>query len=166
MSLRTLLLLVMLGVLALFTALNWSAFTTPTSLSLVFATVQAPLGLLMLVITGLLAVYFLLYVVYLQSTVILEARRYARELQAQRTLADEAEASRFTEMRAFLDSRIAKLEGDVAQSQSSMQGRLDRMGADLRSTIEQTGTVLTAYIGEVEDRLERGMAASSSAPLP
>lgn len=164
MSLRTVFLLVVLAVLAVFTALNWTAFTTPTTLSLVFATVQAPLGLLMLVVTGLLAALFLLYVVYLQSTVILEARKSARELQAQRQLADEAEASRFTELRAFLESRISKLEGDVTQSRSAAQSGLDRLATDLRATIEQTGTVLTAYIGEVEDRLERKMGPGADAP--
>ncbi len=164
MSLRTVVLLVVLAVLAIFTALNWTAFTTPTTLSLVFATVQAPLGLLMLVVSGLLAALFLLYVVYLQSTVILEARKSARELQAQRQLADEAEASRFTELRAFLEARISKLEVDVAQSRSAAQSGLDRLATDLRGTIEETGTVLTAYIAEVEDRLERRMGPSPDAP--
>ncbi|MEO8344577.1 MAG: LapA family protein [Betaproteobacteria bacterium] len=166
MSLRTLFLLVVLGLLAIFTGLNWSAFTTPTTLSLVFTTVQAPLGLLMLVVTGLLAALFLLYVAYLQSTVILEARKTARELQAQRHLADEAEASRFTELRAFLESRISKLESDVAQSQSLTQVRLDGLTKDLRATIEQTGTVLTSYIGEVEDRLERKIGTGAGTPPP
>lgn len=163
MSLRTVLLLVMLAVLAVFTGLNWTAFTTPTTLSLVFATVQAPLGLLMLVFTGLLAAVFLLYVVYLQSTVILEARKSARELHAQRQLADDAEASRFTELRAFLESRISKLEGDVAQSRAAAQSGLDQAATELRATIEQTGTVLTAYLGEVEDRLERRMGPGADA---
>lgn len=165
MSLRTLFLLVLLAVLATFTVLNWSAFTTPTTLSLLFATVQAPLGLLMLLVTGLLAALFLLYVVYLQTTVILEARRYARELQAQRQLADEAEASRFTELRVFLESRISKLEGDIAQSQSAAKGQLDRLATDLRATIEQTGNVLTAYVGQVEDGLERKLKAAAGSPL-
>ncbi len=148
----------------MFTGLNWSAFTTPTSLSLIFATVQAPLGLLMLVVTALLTALFLLYVVYLQSTVILEARKSARELHAQRQLADVAEASRFTELRAFLESRISKLEGDVAESQKAAQGGMDRLSTDMRAAIEQTGTVLTAYIGEVEDRLERKVGSIDVAP--
>ncbi|MEO7761908.1 MAG: LapA family protein [Casimicrobiaceae bacterium] len=164
MSLRILFLVVVLGVLAVFTALNWPAFTTPTTLSLIFATVQAPLGLLMLVITGLLTAVFLLYVAYLQSTVILEARRSARELQTQRQLADEAEASRFTELRAFLEARISKFEADVADSQKAAQGRMDQLSTEMRAAIEQTGTVLTAYIGEVEDRLERKLGSTDVAP--
>jgi uncharacterized integral membrane protein len=137
MRMRTLLLVVIVVLLGTFTILNWSAFTTPTSLSWVFGTLEAPLGLLMLVITGLLAMTFLLYVAYLQGTVILEARRSSRELQSQRQLADQAEASRFTELRDVLESR------------------LDRLDNELRTAIEQTGSVLSAYIGEVEDRLER-----------
>jgi hypothetical protein len=137
MRIRTLLLLLGVVVLAAFTILNWTAFTEPTTLSLVFTSVQAPLGMVMLVITGVLAAVFLLYVVYLQGTVILEGRRSARELQSQRQLADQAEASRFTELRTTLEAR------------------LDRLHHDLHAVVEQTGTVLTSYIAEVEDRLER-----------
>jgi len=165
MPLRILLLLLVSGVFAIFTVLNWVAFTTPTNLWLVFGSVQAPLGLVMLVITALLAALFLMYVVYLQSTVILEGRRYARELRTQNQLANEAETSRFTELRAFLEDRVSRLEGGVAQSQSAVQGRLDRLETDLRATIEQTGTVLSSYIGEVEDRLERKMGTPTAAPL-
>lgn len=137
MRMRTLLLLLIVVVLGTFTILNWTAFTTPTSLSLVFGSVQAPLGLVMLVITGILAALFLLYVAYLQGTVILEARRSSRELQSQRQLADQAEASRFTELRGVLEAR------------------LDRMDTELRATVEQTAAGLSAHIGEMEDRLER-----------
>ncbi|MEO8305389.1 MAG: LapA family protein, partial [Betaproteobacteria bacterium] len=75
-----------------------------------------------------------------------------------------AEASRFTELRAFLESRISKLEGDVAGSQKAAQGGMDRLSTDMRAAIEQTGTVLTAYIGEVEDRLERKVGSIDVAP--
>ena len=67
MYLRTLLIF-----LALFTAANWNAFITQTTLSLVFASVEAPLGLMLLGMLVLLSVLFLIYVVYLQSSVLLE----------------------------------------------------------------------------------------------
>ena len=38
------------------------------------------------------------YVLSLQGSVLLETRRHTKELQAQRELADKAEASRFTEL--------------------------------------------------------------------
>jgi uncharacterized integral membrane protein len=61
MNFRTAFLIALLAVLAIFTAINWNAFVAPTTLSLLFAEVQAPLGLVMLGITILLAAVFLLY---------------------------------------------------------------------------------------------------------
>ena len=68
MYLRNLLILVLLGALVLFAAVNWTAFTTPTTLSVIFTTVEAPLGLILLVVTGLLTLLFLIYLVYSQSS--------------------------------------------------------------------------------------------------
>jgi len=164
MSLRTLFLLAVVAVIAVFAAINWTAFTTPTTLSLVFAKVEAPLGIVMLVITGMVGVLFLTYVVYLQSTILLESRRNARELETQRKLADEAEASRFTELRTLLEGRSSAIEAALAQSQSALQNRLDGISADLKATVEQSGTVLSAYIGEVEDRLERKLSSARGTP--
>ena len=115
MPLRTLILFLLLAVIALFTALNWSAFMAPTTLSLAFATVQAPLGLIMLGVTAILGTLFLLYLVYIQGTVILDARRAARDLHAQRELADQAEASRFTALQAFLRRACRSSRRDSSQ---------------------------------------------------
>ncbi|SRR6266705_2982477 len=86
MPLRTILILVVLGAIALFAALNWEAFAAPTTLRLGFGTVEAPLGLIMLGLTALLAFLFLVFVTYLQTSVLIEGRRHARELEAQREL--------------------------------------------------------------------------------
>ena len=164
MRLRTLLLLIVLGAIAAFAAVNWTAFTTPTTLSLVFAVVQAPLGLIMLALAALITVLFLVFVVYLQTSVIIETRRYGRELQTQRELADKAEASRFTELRGFLDTELSKLAGRVAEVKTGTDTRLDQLDRDLRSAVEQAGNTLAAYIGELEDRVERGSSGTNSKP--
>jgi type III secretory pathway component EscR len=164
MRLRTLMMLIVLGAIAAFAAVNWTAFTTPTTLSLVFAVVQAPLGLIMLAIAALITVLFLVFVVYLQTSVILETRRYGRELQSQRELADKAEASRFTELRGFLDAELSTLAARVAEIKSGTDTRLDQLERDLRASVEQTGNTLAAYIGELEDRVERGISGTNSKP--
>jgi uncharacterized integral membrane protein len=156
MYLRTLLLLIVLGAIATFAVVNWGAFTTPTSLSLVFTAVQAPLGLIMLGLAAILTVLFLVFLVYLQTSVILEARRYARELRTQRELAEQAETSRFTELRSFLEDELLKLVAQTVELRADVQTRLDGLDQNLRSAIEQAGNTLAAYIGELEDRLERG----------
>ena len=128
MPLRTIVLLIILAVVALFAALNWSAFLAPTTLSLGFTQVQAPLGLLMLALLAAVTAVFLGYLVYLQTTALLESRRHAKELQAQRELADQAEASRFTELRSFIDSRLSEVENSLGAQLGEMRGRMqDRL---------------------------------------
>ena len=155
MYLRTLLIVLLVGVVALFAVLNWSAFMSETTLSVGFTTVQAPLGLVLLVVTGLLALLFLIYVVYLQSSVLLENRRQSRELQSQREVAENAEASRFYQLKTSLEEALREQSNQAAQFNNATLARLEKLDRDLRVIIEQSSNSLAAYIGEVEDRFER-----------
>ena len=128
------LILVLVGLFAL---MNWEAFNTLTVLKLGFTTVQAPLGLIMLGLVAFLCVLFTVWVIVLQGSALAAARRQTRELQTQRDLADRAEASRFTELRADL------------------LARLEQMQAETRVAFEQSGNAIAAHIGQLEDRLER-----------
>jgi uncharacterized integral membrane protein len=162
MYLRTLLILAVLVAVAVFTAINWNAFVTPTTLSVVFAKVEAPLGLVLLGFVAVLTLLFLVYVVYLQSSVLIESRRYARELQAQRELADQAEASRFSQLHSFLDSELGRVAQKSEELKTGLLAKLEELERELRSVVEQSGNTLAAYIGEIEDRLEHTSGGRSS----
>src|SRR5262245_34093785 len=136
MYLRTILIVLVCTALAIFTAINWHAFTTPTTLSLIFATVEAPLGLILLGAIVLLSALFLIYVLYLQSSVLLETRRYTREIQAQRELAEHAEASRIHELRALLESQLHGITEQSEQCKLELTMRLDRVESELRRSDE------------------------------
>jgi uncharacterized integral membrane protein len=153
MPIRIVLLLIVLAALAIFVVVNWTAFTTPTTLSLLAGSVQAPLGLIMLVITGALALLFLGYAFYLQTSVLLETRRMARELAAQRQLADQAELSRFTELREALDARFDRLDARAEAGGSHNALVVGRTGDDLRAHIDQGINGLAAQIAELDDRI-------------
>jgi hypothetical protein len=161
MYLRTLMILAVLILIAIFSALNWSAFIAPTVLSLGFTSVEAPLGLILLAIVALLTLLFLVYITYLQSTVLLESRRHARELQVQRDLAEQAETSRFNQLQTSMETELEKLAGDMEQSKSLLLTRLDQIERDLRAALEQTGNSLAAYIGELEDRFDSSSGKST-----
>ena len=164
MYLRTLSIVLTLAALTLFTAANWSAFNTPTTLSLIFASVEAPLGLMLLGMLVLLTALFLIYVVYLQSSVLLETRRHARELQSQREIADNAEISRIQELRTFIESQLQNIGTQSEQVKAEMSARLDRLGGELRQSIEQCQNSLAASLAEIDDRLERGAAQARQLP--
>jgi len=125
---------VVLAVVALFALANWGAFTALAPLSLGVTTVQAPLGLIMLGLVVFVCVLFTAWMITMQAAALLEARRQTKALQAQRDLADRAEASRFTELRA-----------------------------DLMARLDEMANANAAYFGQLEDRLERAQRLSPQA---
>lgn len=161
MKAYTLLLILVLVAIGAFAALNWSVFMEPASLSLGFTVVRIPLGLVMFALAAFLTLLFLVFVVYMQASVLVDTRRHARELRANRELADQAEASRFTELRGFLEGEIKTLAQVNSESRDSVQARLDQLDRDLRTAIEESGNTLAAYIGELEDRFEREASGQS-----
>lgn len=157
MNLRSLSISLVLALLAAFAVLNWAAFTTPTQLSLGFTEVQAPLGLIVLVATGVVSGLFLVYIVSHQAGVILEARRYAKELKTQRDLADNAEASRFTELKSFIEEELRKLRAQGAAGSSELGERIERLQRELQDKVAESTLTLSAYVGEVDDKLDRAL---------
>ena len=135
---RTLSLFAVLLLVGLFALLNWPAFAALTPLSFGFMTVQAPLGFIMLGAIVFLALLFTVWAIAMQASALGETRRQSRQLQAQRELADRAEASRFTELHNFLVERI------------------DRLQAETQRGLEHNANSIGAVVAELEDRLERG----------
>ena len=164
MNFRTVLIVVLLAAFAGFLVLNWSVVTTPTTLSFGFGTAHAPLGLLLLGFTVLIAAMFLFLLVVQQATVLGETRRAAKELTAQRTLADQAEASRFTALGEHMDGELRRLEAQAAMRQDALAQRLNQMEQVLRTHVDQASNSLAAFIGELDDRVERIAAARELSP--
>lgn len=166
MRMRTLLFLIILGATGLLAAFNWSAFNAPTTLWLGVASVEAPLGLVMLGLVAILTLFFLVSIVYLQSSVLLEARRHAKELQTNRELADQAELSRFTELRRFVELEMQSVARQDTETRLALLSRIDRLDTSVTASIEHAGNSLAAYIGELDDRLERNAAGVRADRLP
>ena len=146
MSLRTVLVIVVIALLALFTAVNWQTFITPTELNLVVARAEAPLGLVMLGFTAVIVALLLAYALKVQFNALSDTRKQTEELRRQRELADQAEASRFTELRSFLEQEMAALR-QVQQD----------AGQQLRGDLADTANSLAASIGELDERIERAL---------
>src|SRR5512139_2880483 len=151
---RAITLFAVIVLIGLFALLNWPAFTAPTTLSLLFTTVEAPLGLIMLGLSVFLALLFTLWAISLQATTLMEARRQSRELQAQRELADKAEALRFVELRGHLDTELARVASASSRGHAELLSRLEHLDGAMRLALEQNANA--ASLGEFEDRLERG----------
>jgi len=147
--------LVLLGI---FTLANWGVLSAQTTLSFVAFSLEAPLGFLLLGVLLVFVALFTSYVLILRTTMLMDARRYARELEAQHQLAEKAEASRLNELRGQLDQQFAKLLETAEQSRTDLGARFEGMEAALRNSIEESSQSLSAYIGEVDDKLDRSLA--------
>ena len=152
MRLFTLLLILILTATGAIASLNWGAFVVPVDLSIGFALIRMPIGLLMLAVLVVVTVLFLLYVVYMQTSSLLETRRLSRKLEANIALAEKAEASRFTELRSVLESEIAKQASLEAESRTVLLNRIDLLSKELNVSLGQATYTLAAHIGEFEDR--------------
>lgn len=141
--------------LAAFATLNWEAMAAPATLSVGFANVSAPLGMIMLVFTAAISGLFIVYIVLLQAGVILEARRLTKEVKAQRELADTAEASRFTELRTLLEGELRRIEAQGAASSREFGARIEQSERGMQDKLAEATATLSACLGEIEDKLDR-----------
>ena len=162
MRIRTLLTLIFCALVATFVSLNWYELARTTVLNLGFAQTQGPLGLVMLGLLLLTIVVFGAYAMAVQTTLLLETRAHAKEMKAQRELTDKAEISRFTELRNMIERIETDFQARTAQSQQLVQEQLHTLQRELRANIENSGNILAAYMGELEDRLERNASQAAA----
>lgn len=154
MRLRTLLIIVAAALMAAFVLLNWQVFTIPTSLNLGWQIVTAPLGLVMLGLLVLATAIYLISSAAAHTRNLMESRQHQRALQAQRDLAERAEASRFTDLRTQLDNHLRDTRQRDTQAASEVSQAMERIQRDLRNQGEQIQRALAMRLGEMEARLE------------
>ena len=145
MRVRSLLAIIALVLVTAFFVVNWRVFAAPAKIDLLITTIEMPIGVVTLALFAGSLLVFLIYVGFWQSTFLMEFRRQAKELQTQRTLAESAEASRFTELGKLIREEIA-----------ASDGRLEAALAQLREELKNTENSLAASLGEMDDRIARG----------
>ena len=132
MRFRSLLVLVASGLAALFVVLNWRIFAAPAKLNLLLTSAPPPPPPPPPPLFALALLVLWIIVGRWQGTLLTEFRRQAQELQAQRLLAESAEASRFTELGALIREEIAKLRTELQDTEHSIAATLGEMDDRLR----------------------------------
>jgi hypothetical protein len=141
-----------LAALAAFALLNWGHIAAPTALSVGVTTVNAPLGLVLLVFCAALTAACLAFAAYEQARSLAAARRWARDLHAQRELADRAEQSRFQELRAWLETELRELR---RSGSGGAAPRGEELESALVTRVTEATNGLAAHLSEIEDKLDR-----------
>ena len=165
MRARVIFFLVAILLVAGFAALNWSEVVRPTQLSFGAFITEAPLGLILLTLLGIVSIAFLLSAASMRTQNLVESRHHFKTLEAQRELADKAEASRFTELRQYMDTQLKDLRQRDAIAATEFEKAMVGAQRELRTQLEQMNRMMMTRFGEFETRLDSRFERFGSMPL-
>jgi hypothetical protein len=137
-------LLLVAAVVAGILALNWHVFGVTAHFNMLFGALDATIGALIILLMGIITVALAIAFIIWQQLHLVDYRRQAKTLHAQRALADDAEASRFTELSVLFREEMAKQDS-----------RFEASFAALRTEFHEAVNSLAATLGELDDRLQR-----------
>jgi hypothetical protein len=158
---RAVLLVVAMLLVAAFAALNWSEIIRPSPLLFGPVVMDAPLGLILLSLLALAIVVFAITAGAIRTASLVESRQHFKSLEAQRTLADKAEASRFTDLRQHLDTQLRELRDRDAIAATEFQRAVVDSQRELRTQLEQINRTLASRLNELEHRIDNRMGHTS-----
>lgn len=151
---RLVILVVAILAVAAFSALNWSEFVRPIPLSFGWLVAEAPLGLILLGMLSIAVLAFLISSATHRTQNLVESHHHAKVLQAQRDLAEKAEASRFTELRQHLDAQLRENRQHEALVEAEFMKAVTQSQRELQTQLEQMNRTLSTRLAEIEGRLD------------
>ena len=157
MRARLLFLVVAILLVAGFAAQNWPEFMRTAPLNFGVVVEEAPLGLIMLAIFGITLLAFLLSSAIQESRYLSESRRHAKTLQAQRDLAEKAEASRFTDLRHQLDTHLRENRQRESIAATELEKAMIQAQREMRNQLDAIHRALDGRLTELENRIEARM---------
>ena len=161
MRTRSIVLIVAILLVAAFAALNWGEMVRPTPLSFGLFVTDAPLGALLLGLLAVTLVLFLASTAAMKTQSLMDYRAHQKTLEAQRELADKAEASRFIDLRQHMDTQLRELrERDAITATEFEKTRMDSQ-REIRTQLEQINRTLAARLNELESRLDARLSGGS-----
>ncbi len=161
MNLRSVFLFVIFIFCGIFLVVNWQGIVTDVPVNLLYTEIQAPLGLILLLVLGFLVFICLLYAFVQQASLALEMRRAHKELEDARQLAQRAERSRFVELNNELQKLVKDLQEQSTTRHNAVLARIETMEERMRMNTHDTINSVSASVGEVEDRLSELVRVTS-----
>ena len=166
MTVRSVVLVLLSILAAIFLILNWQGIMAPVPVNFIFGEFEAPLGLILLLVLGVLWIVGIAWSLMTQASTLLEIRRAYKEANANKSLANHAELSRTEQMKKTLQEEMNRMQAQlIAELKSSTQtstaaaSHNDERLAALEKSIE----VLTARFDKLAK--EAGIDLNPQAPV-
>jgi uncharacterized integral membrane protein len=97
------------ALIAALAALNWGTLMADAPLNLLVARIDAPLGVIMLALSGVMAAAFVFAYLHNHIGSLLETRKLLKEVQRAHDMADKAEASRVEGLKKLITQEFQQL---------------------------------------------------------
>ena len=156
-KLRTLGMMLILVLLAVFLIINWSALSQETTVNLVYTEITAPLGIIVVVAFAAIIALLMIYTIWQQASVVMEIRQAHKEARIARQAAEDADKSRIMElgkdMRARMDQLEALMVAKTEELNKFMKERGDQQDRELALLRDQLKEEQTAQRNAVSERL-------------
>ena len=174
MRARGILLTVLVLLLALFAAVNWSTLAAPLPVNLLFGRLEVPVGLVLLGITVGLALVFFAGALFDRAGQLREIRHLEKQLEKARARLDARQLDEIAEVRDAvqawgtslekrIDERVGAAETSLRDAIAEMdRGEQERMRA-LEDRVVTVRNELAADVGEAEDALRRMLGPGQGA---
>lgn len=151
MTVRTVVLVLLSIFAAIFLILNWQGIMAPVPVNLLFETMEAPLGLILLLTLGTLWFVGILWALMTQAATLVEIRKAYREATANKTLAEKAEASRIEQVRVAIQEEMKSLESQILETVNKTVEAVNKTG----ETAQKNTSDAEIRLGALEKSLER-----------
>ncbi|HAW45125.1 MAG TPA: hypothetical protein DCW60_02075 [Sutterella sp.] len=151
MNIKSVILLLIVVFCGFFLVINWQGIVTDVAVDFGFYKADAPLALIVLLGLGALVVICLLYAMWLQASMALEMRKVRREAQSSKNLAEDAEKSRFLELKADIEKLKGEWQNQADTRRDQMIKRIDELDKRFEEGFVQTINSLSSSVGELED---------------
>ena len=146
---RTVVLIVVLVLLALFALLNTNALMFPHTLSLGFVTYsRVPMGLILLILGTLLTLVFYFWAGLSGLRAQADSARLLRDMEGLRVSLDSKEGSRFAQLQTHIDERLNALPSSAGSSDlGGVNARIDALQRDVNLQLAQLDDYLKGKLG-------------------
>ncbi len=162
---RLLVLVLAILLVAGFASLNWPEFTRTSSMNFGIMTMDLPLGVILLALLAIGLIAYLVGSASMQTRYLIESRQHAKAMAVQRELADKAEASRFTDLRNYLDTHLGDNRVRSTVTSTEFERAFAQGQRDIRQQIETMDRMLMARLAEIDNRLDNRLGREQRVDL-
>jgi len=136
--------LLVVAVVATFGVANWQVLMASTDINLLFAQVTAPLGFIMLGAIVTLGLLFLIFLVWLETKVLVDLGR------TNRSASSASSGAPIADLRADLERQLSALRAETNDSMRNVLGRFEHVERVIKDEVGRASHSLGTRVDKID----------------